>query len=73
MMAAAGALQLPAIGLQQPDQFTTLHRVDYTHTTGARANGRSAAIRPGDSMIALLALNFDRRTHEDPSFDQTLR
>jgi len=24
-------------------------------------------------MIALLALNFDRRTHEDPSFDQTLR
>jgi hypothetical protein len=37
--------------------------------------GRHAVleVRPGDSMIALLALNFDRRTHEDPSFDQTLR
>jgi len=31
MVAAAGALQLPAIGLQQLDQRTTLHRVYYTH------------------------------------------
>jgi hypothetical protein len=31
MVAAAGAPQLPTIGLQQFDQLTTLHRVYYTH------------------------------------------
>ena len=31
MVAAAGALQMPAIGLEQLDQVMTLHRVYYTH------------------------------------------
>lgn len=31
MVAAAGTLQAPTIGLQQLDQLATLHRVYYTH------------------------------------------
>ncbi len=31
MVATAGTLQAPAIGLQQLDQFATLHRVYSTH------------------------------------------
>jgi len=75
MLAAAGALKLPAIGLQQLDQRKTLHRVYYTHrlaieprTTlrSCQKPNASEAHRMSTGFVeSLLAVNSASRNRDD--------
>jgi hypothetical protein len=60
MVAAAGTLQAPTIGLQQLDQFATLHDVYYTHHRILRP---MSALRQADQGNECLKLADTRRPH----------